>query len=66
MTFMSDRSHYLNAEITQVFEQDINYPFGKFENGNQSVSIYLAHYVSFLYAVMKWKERSKRVDLSNI
>lgn len=64
--FVGDLDYFLNAEIVEAFENGINYPVGRIYHKDGYITIYFTHYNSFTDAVVKWKERAKRVDKNNI
>lgn len=58
--FVQNLSNYLSLELIEIF--GYKYPVGKLGD----IKIHFLHYDSFYDAKMKWDERKKRVNFSNI
>ena len=63
LNFLENLEHNLVAEITQLKRYEYSYPVGLIDN---RIPVYFMHYKTFDEAMIKWKERSKRVDFSNL
>lgn len=60
--FLKKLDYYLNLELIEVEENNINYPIGLLGD----IKIYFKHYVTFKDAKKKWNERKKRINKENI
>lgn len=58
---------FINCQIQEDLESDTSYPVGivKIPAGG-IIKIHFLHYKSFQEAIMKWKDRCKRIDQDNI
>lgn len=65
-TFVENLPGFLNTEISEVVDTNVNYPVGRMEHDGKKVDVFFMHYKSFEDAKRKWEERKKRVDFSNI
>lgn len=59
---LSDFREYMDAPLTFVKEDGIDYPIGKLLDAK----IYFMHYESEAEAESKWKERKQRIDHDNL
>lgn len=59
---LSDFCEYMDAPLTFVNEDGIDYPIGKLLDAK----IYFMHYESEAEAESKWKERKQRIDYDNM
>ena len=59
---LTNLEHYMSCELLFVKEKGLKYPVGKLDD----VFIYFQHYKTELEAKVKWKERVKRIDYSNL
>ncbi|MCR5704429.1 MAG: DUF1919 domain-containing protein [Eubacterium sp.] len=59
---LKDFDSYINAELIEVFEDNITYPIGQLKD----ITLYFQHYKSFEEAKKKWNERKQRINYDNL
>lgn len=64
--FVNNLEGFFSKELVEVKESLVNYPVGQLEYNGKIIKINFMHYNTFEEAKMKWDERKKRVDYSNI
>ena len=64
--FCADLKYYIDQELTEYFEDGINYPIGTLGSGGKKIIIYLMHYENFSQAKSKWDERKTRIHWDNL
>lgn len=64
--YLENLVYYNNAEVVEVFRNDVSYPVGEIVRGDSKIDLNFLHYDIYEKAKQKWIERSKRVDYNNI
>ncbi len=59
---------YIDGELVESIEPDIEYPVGELKPTNEErpIKVHFMHYDSFEQAKAKWLERKKRINWDNI
>lgn len=64
--FVQNLRGFLEAQLIEVHDETKKFPVGELEYNGKKIQINFMHYPTFEYAKMKWDDRKKRVDFSNI
>ena len=64
--FCSHLKEFVNGEIIETNNPDVNYPCGIINTKYGSVNIHFVHYSSFNEAVTAWRRRASRLDYNKV
>lgn len=62
LKFLSDLDKYLEMELSEETDKDVDYPVGLLGD----IHLYFLHYRTFAEAKNKWNSRKKRINKENI